>query len=349
VHGSFTPLTRNRHDPQVAGLSDPDPDRALFNREVLWQYSTPDDVYLMVQAAARDPSCVTALLHTALDPRHRLSSTAGLERRKEQHDKVLSGLLIAHNPLSFGGAFALGDAVGAAIAAAPPAALDTLGEWITQPGPSAAEVEVDTVRVTLRIAACAAIYSPAAAAALARRRSVVRALVSAVAIMACAVNGYTVDVLDSAFAMFAAMLRASSADLMRALAAGQPGSGRDGDDLAQRLRGLVEAAMARFDLQATGQDGAEALLAALAEGEEWLKTRVDQQQQQQQQRGSRACARCGKTAADEGVVKLRRCTGCPRESALRFCSVACQKAVWVGGHRQECPRLDTAAQHGEQQ
>jgi len=118
----------------------------------------------------------------------------------------------------------------------------------------------------------------------------------------------------------------------------------------------VEAAVARGELTAAGLENAEAVLAALAEGEEWLKTRVDQQQQQQQRQqeqqqqtgGSRACAGCGKTAADEGRVKLRRCTGCPRESALRFCGVACQKAVWVGGHRQECPRLDTAAQRGEQ-
>jgi len=57
------------------------------------------------------------------------------------------------------------------------------------------------------------------------------------------------------------------------------------------------------------------------------------------------CAGCGKTAADAGVDKLRRCNGCPADaSALWFCSVTCQKAVWVGGHKRECPRLDTAAQ-----
>jgi len=112
----------------------------------------------------------------------------------------------------------------------------------------------------------------------------------------------------------------------------------------------VEAGLAGRQPEAAVLRSVEALLAALAEGEEWLKLQLDQQQQQQQTAGgSRACAGCGKTAADEGVVKLRRCTGCPRESALWFCSVACQKAVWVGGHKRECPRLDTAAQHGEQQ
>jgi len=122
-------------------------------------------------------------------------------------------------------------------------------------------------------------------------------------------------------------------------------SGRDDDDQVQRLRGWVEAELAGGELEAAALRSAEAVLAALAEGEEWLKTRVDQQQQQPG--GSRACAGCGKTAADEGVVKLRRCTGCPRESALWFCSVACQKAVWVGGHKRECPRLDTAAQRDQ--
>jgi len=254
--------------------------------------------------------------------------------------------------------------VGAALAAAPPATLDALGEWITQPVPSAAEVEPKVVLSALSIAACAASCNKAAAAALASRRSVVRALVAAVVIATSpgALEDKDVDIssaIRNASYMLVAMMKASSENVMLALAAGQPGSGRDGDDLLPCLRELLEAAVAGGDLRPSALKRTELILAVLAGGQERIKMQADQQQQQQQQQpqqqqqqqpgGSRACAGCGKTAADEGAAKLRRCNGCPRGSALRFCSVACQKAVWVGGHRQECPRLDTAAQRGEQQ
>ena len=62
------------------------------------------------------------------------------------------------------------------------------------------------------------------AAALARRRSVVRGLVSAVALFSSPsirhMEDGTTYLIDNSFAMFDAMLRASSADVMLALAAG---------------------------------------------------------------------------------------------------------------------------------
>jgi hypothetical protein len=61
-----------------------------------------------------------------------------------------------------------------------------------------------------------------------------------------------------------------------------------------------------------------------------------QQQQQQEQQQQQAvtppyCAECGKTAEDG--VRLRLCRGC---RAARYCSDACYKAAWKGGHRQQC-------------
>jgi len=257
--------------------------------------------------------------------------------------------------------------VGAALAAAPPAALDALCKWFTEAEvSSAAEIEVESVRSALSIPCCA-IYNPGAASALARNRRVVRALVSAMLLVALPENRGVADGkvpywVANALRMFDHMRRASCEDVMLALAAGQPGSGDGGDDMVQ-LRGLVEAEVAGGDVSAYAREAAAAILAALAEGEEWLKrTQVDRQQQQQQQQqhqqqqhqqqqqqqqqqqhqqqhqqqqqpvgSSRVCAGCGKTAlADEGAIKLRRC---PRESALRFCSVACQRASWMGGHR----------------
>jgi len=178
--------------PQVSGLSDTGAHRAHCSCKVFMQYRTPDGLHLVAQAAVRDPTCIPALVHTALGARHQLASITDPELHEERRDTLRGGLLLLHNLLSLNSS--LHPLVGAALAAAPPA------------------------------------------------------------------------------------------------------------------------------------------------------TRDAKQQQQQQPGGSRACAGCGKTAADKGVDKLRRCNGCPRESALRFCSVACQRAVWVGGHRQECPRLDTAAQ-----
>jgi len=259
-------------------------------------------MHQMDQAAARDPTCIPALLHTALGARRQLASVTDPEAYRDLQQKLryglsMLGIIIAH-PESW-------QPLGAALAAAPPATLDALAEWITQPGPSGAEVELVTVDLAFMVAAWAANCSPAAAAALARRRSVVRALVSALGRLISPDNRHVGVgpslVAERAFAMFYAMLRASYEDVMRALAAGQPGSGRDGDDLVQRLRGLVEAVVAGGGLEAAMMESAEAVLAALAEGEDWLKTHVNRQQQQQQQpRGSRACAGCGKTAADEG-------------------------------------------------
>jgi len=269
-------------------------------------------------------------------------------RNKVRHGLLLLCVLIVHHETR--------QHLAAALAAAPPATLDALGEWITQPGPSEAEVDPKTMSFAVTVAAWAAGRNSAAAAALARRRSVVRALVSAVGRLNSPDNRHDAavglpPVVRGAFVMFYAIVSENSEDVMLALAAGRPGSGRDSDDLVQRLRSLVEAAVAGGGLTAADLEVAEGVLAALTEGEERLKTRVHQQQQQQQQQhsgGTRACAGCGKTAADEGVDKLRRCNGCPRESALWFCSVACQKAVWVGGHKRECPRLDTAAQRDGQ-
>jgi len=315
---------------------------------VLQEYDTREDRRQVIQAAARDLTCIPVLLHSVLGARLRLASVTDPVRHREQWCNLRTGLFILNNLTAVD--TSLHPFVGAAVAAAPPDTLDALAEWITQPGPSGANVETSVVPSAWWIAASAAICDPAAAAALARRRSVVRSLVSAVVFLTSPDSREVmVDILRVAIyglPMFAALFKASSEDVMRALAAGQPGRGRDSDDLVQRLRGWVVAAVARGGLDAAALRSAEAVLAALAEGEEWLKTQVDQHQQQPG--GCRACAGCGKTAADEGVVKLRRCNGCPRGSALWFCSVACQKAVWVGGHRRECPRLDTAAQHDPQ-
>ena len=35
----------------------------------------------------------------------------------------------------------------------------------------------------------------------------------------------------------------------------------------------------------------------------------------------------------------RSCTGCPKESAVYYCNVDCQKADWKN-HKKVCPRLD---------
>jgi len=269
--------------PQVSGLSDPNPDRSLLSLKILTQYRTRDDMDLEVQAAARDPTCIPALLHTALGARHQLASITDPERSTEQRDKLRCGLLLLQHLLSLYAS--LRPLVGAAIAAAPPATLDASGEWMTQPGPTQpgpleAEVELNTVWFALRIAYWAASCSLSAAAALARRPSVVRALVTAMAHLSSPDNrhiGVSFPlVVSTGLTMFDAMLKASREDVMRALAAGRPGGGRDGNDLVQRLRGLVEAAVAGVGLQAEVLESAEAVLAALAEGEEWLNLQVDQ-------------------------------------------------------------------------
>jgi len=207
---------------QVSGLSDPNPDRSLWSLAILKLCTTPGDVHLMAQAAARDPTCITAALHTALGARRQLASVTDPERYKELHGKLFIGLAMLHIIILMDEF--LQQPLGAALAAAPPATLDALGEWITPPDPSGAEVELEPVRAALTIAACAAVYSPAAAAALARRRSVVRGLVSAVALFSSPsirhMEDGTTYLIDNSFAMFDAMLRASSADVMLALAAG---------------------------------------------------------------------------------------------------------------------------------
>jgi len=46
-------------------------------------------------------------------------------------------------------------------------------------------------------------------------------------------------------------------------------------------------------------------------------------------RRRRVCAGCNKSTADEGV-KLNRCSGCPAETAPRFCSRECECCGWTG-------------------
>jgi hypothetical protein len=45
------------------------------------------------------------------------------------------------------------------------------------------------------------------------------------------------------------------------------------------------------------------------------------------------CVRCSKTAADEGLRKLLKCSACT--IAPLYCSTACQKACWKE-HKAEC-------------
>jgi len=346
----------NPQPPQVSGLSDPepapnpdpdsfaDPDRSAWSLNMLALYDSDEDTLQVAAAAARDPTCIAALLHASLEVQRRLASVTDPERRKQQREKVSAGVLLLHKLMSL--EESLRPHVGTAVAAATPAALDALGELIAQPVASAEGANPSTQDAALQIACVAAACNPAAASALARRRSVVRALVAA----------QPPPAVNITLAAFMAMFKAGSRDdVMRALAAGQGGGG-DGDDLVQRLREVVEAVVAGGGLegdapmQADAQMQAQIILAVLAEGEEWLKTQVDRQPQQEQQPGGGAaaatgttaggwaCAGCAKTAADG--FKLRRCSGCPPASAVRFCSAACQKAVWLGGHKRECPRLD---------
>jgi hypothetical protein len=92
--------------------------------------------------------------------------------------------------------------------------------------------------------------------------------------------------------------------------------------------------------------------AALAAVEQIVAAGPSQQQQQQQHSGApaaapaaeqplRACASCGKTAAEQGV-KLRHCTGC---HARWFCSPECQRADWKSptGHKAACKAAQAAA------
>jgi hypothetical protein len=52
------------------------------------------------------------------------------------------------------------------------------------------------------------------------------------------------------------------------------------------------------------------------------------------------CAFCG-TAAAGGGPRLRLCRGC---RAAHFCSDACYKAGWKGGHKQQCQAMQAARQ-----
>jgi hypothetical protein len=50
-------------------------------------------------------------------------------------------------------------------------------------------------------------------------------------------------------------------------------------------------------------------------------------------KGERKCDQCQTVSAS-----LRRCTGCPPGSALRYCGRACQAASWKAGHSRLCAR-----------
>lgn len=62
-------------------------------------------------------------------------------------------------------------------------------------------------------------------------------------------------------------------------------------------------------------------------------------------RPPRMCDICsavrGSLRADGSVVRTSICTGCFQ---ARYCSIACQRMGWQGGHRRACIRLDLAAQ-----
>ena len=47
------------------------------------------------------------------------------------------------------------------------------------------------------------------------------------------------------------------------------------------------------------------------------------------------CSTCG-AAKGPDDARLTRCSGCPRPTAPRYCSRACQITGWLGGHKQEC-------------
>ena len=46
--------------------------------------------------------------------------------------------------------------------------------------------------------------------------------------------------------------------------------------------------------------------------------------------------RCGSCGAKGPDVTLARCARCPKATAPRYCSKACQITGWRGGHRLEC-------------
>ncbi|KIY98449.1 hypothetical protein MNEG_9511 [Monoraphidium neglectum] len=65
-----------------------------------------------------------------------------------------------------------------------------------------------------------------------------------------------------------------------------------------------------------------------------------------------ACSVCGEAQGPDGQ-RPHLCSGC-RKPGLRYCSKACQRVHWKGGHREECKalqkeRAERSAAQGKQE
>jgi len=273
--------------------------------------------------------------------------------------------------------------VTAAVADAEPAVLDAMAVWLTgkfdaplqgaYPRAAQSAMQLATSVPFTSTVCTAALHSPHAAAAIAKRPKLVWALV-------IAADRPGVQLCEQAFwdqmiLALAVLLRQAPEDVMRAIR-GQPGGAReDGEDLEGQLREHVAAAVAAGKLGREAMRAGKAILAALdaakqqqqqqqqqqqlqqeqqqqqlqqeqqqlQQEQQQLQQEQQQQQKQQEQKqqkqkqkqqpldsSGRVCAGCSKRVGDEGVGKLRRCGGCPRATALRFCSVECELS-WVFG------------------
>jgi len=298
---------------------------------VLRQYPTPE-FSLITQAIARDPTCIPVLLKIAalVDQLDRSDSSVFY-----QQVHLLQSILWILGSLVWDESTAR--LVAAAVADAEPAVLDAMADWLAGKyaapplrgvlSPEAQAASHSTSVTLISSLLCgAALHSPHAAAAIAKRPKLVRALATATDRLPLQQD--KPPVWDRMILALAVLLQQAPEDVMRAIR-GQPGgAGEDSDYLEGQLREQVAAAMASGKLKQKAMSDGRSILAALDAAKQ------QQQQQQQPDSSGRVCAGCSKRMGDEGVVKLRRCGGCPRATALRFCSVECELSwlwVWVLG------------------
>jgi len=315
----------HKPQPQFSVLSDFTSEAADWVAHMLHRYP-PAETHLMEQAVARDPSCIQILL----------SNAALIEQvDRSVFFKHFQPLLTSVIEL---GILAKSDSaahlVAAAVAETEPAVLDALVHWVvTKPsiGLSTGGVSPDAQPAMPEPAAVAIITivfvatrcSPHAAAAIAQRPKLVRTLVTAVDRFPA--QDRKEFFWSQTIPTLSVLLLNAPGDVVSAIRGQQGGAKEDSEDLEGKLQEQVAAAVAAR-MQGRGAVSAgKAILAALD---------AAQQQQQQQPPDSPGCvcAGCGKRAASEGVAKLRRCGGCPRATALRFCGAECELSllwVWV--------------------
>jgi len=277
---------------QVSALCGARDQYARLSKRLLGKF-LPDELPLLEFAAARDPRVPAALLRAARGPASHLPrlifASELLAKLAQQSDSAA--------------------AVAAAVANAAPSTLDALADrmgatsLVSEPGePPPDPVLIDPTwrLICLTLACCTAQRSPFAAAAIGRRRTLLRALLLATNVRACWGDAATAAEpgVEMTAALWAALLKEAPDAVLSALSSRPPGSRRD-DDLVWELQLQMEAA-ARAG---KGEVCAGQVLARL---------------------GGEVCAGCGKTPAD-GCGRLLSCGGCkPGRSAAKFCSVACE-------------------------